>query len=256
VPERPAPDPGHFDARAERYDRARPPYPPALWAAVGEFVRPGSDVIDLGAGSGQATAGLLRLGARVTAVEPGPALAAILRRRFPDVPLLPATAETADLQAAGFDVAVVATAVHWFDLTVVLPRLHRALRPGGRLAVWRNAFGDPTVAPSPFRRRLAELVARRGAAPRPGPGELDTEAWVQRLSAGELFRPVRVEEFRWSTDLDAEQVEDLFSTFSDWTAAEAAEAGSFVADLGGTVTEHYVTPLVVLERSASPTSTG
>ena len=60
------PDPGHFDAHAEVYDRGRPPYPPALWerlTGTGLLV-PGVRVVELGAGSGQATAPLLAAGRR------------------------------------------------------------------------------------------------------------------------------------------------------------------------------------------------
>ncbi len=39
---------------------------------------------------------------------------------------------------------------HWFDLNVVLPKVHRALAPAGHFAVWRTAFGDPSVPVTPF----------------------------------------------------------------------------------------------------------
>jgi SAM-dependent methyltransferase len=245
----------HFDAHAEVYDRARPPYPAALWARLRDrgWLRPGTRVIELGAGTGQATGPMLEAGASVTAVEPGGALADRLRRRRPEVTVHVATAEAVALPPAAFDLAVTATAVHWFDLDVVLPKLHRALVPGGRFAVWRNVFGDPSVPVSPFRQRVAAITARRVHEPATrGPGELATEAWVARLTAGGYFLPGHVEEFRWTIDLRAEQIRDLFTTFSNWDAAEAEEAARAVEDLGGQVTEHYVTPLIVLERAARP----
>ncbi|PRY18396.1 class I SAM-dependent methyltransferase [Kineococcus rhizosphaerae] len=242
------PGPGHFDAHAAAYDRGRPPYPPALWERLRPLVRRGTRVVDLGAGTGLATGPLLAAGAAVTAVEPGPALADLLRARFPTATVLRATAETADLPEGGFDLAVAATAVHWFDLDAVLPRLHRALVAGGCFAVWRTAFGDPGVPLSPFRRRVAEITAARSAPPRPGPGELDTGQWAARLTCGGWFTVRAVEEFAWSVELGTEQVRDLFTTFSDWSAHEVALAADAVRDLGGSVTEHYRTPLVLLDR--------
>ncbi|WP_136519525.1 class I SAM-dependent methyltransferase [Cellulomonas telluris] len=242
------PGPGHFDAHADVYERARPPYPPALWERLRELglLAPGVRVVELGAGTGQATGPLVDAGTVVTAVEPGPALAERLARRLPSVTAVVGTAEEVPLPAAAFDLAVVATAVHWLDLGVVLPAVHRALVPGGHLLVWRTAFGDPDVPVTAFRRTVAEITGRRPGPPRPGPGELDTEEWVRRLTAGDRFAVRHVEHFRWSVELDAGQVRDLFTTFSDWTSAEVDEAAAAVRALGGRVLEHYVTPLVVL----------
>ncbi|WP_459643915.1 class I SAM-dependent methyltransferase [Kineococcus sp. NUM-3379] len=248
-------DPGHFEAHAETYERARPPYPAQLWSCLGRMglLAPGAQVLELGAGTGQATGPMVTAGAEVLAVEPGAALAGRLRRRWPQVEVLIGTAEGVPLPVAGFDLAVAATSVHWFDLDVVLPKVHRALVPGGHFAVWRTAYGDPSVPPTPFRERVAQITDRRREPPRPpGPGELDTAAWVDRLTCSGHFRTSRVEHFTWAVELSTEQVRDLFTTFSNWNAAEVAEAARAVEELGGQVLEHYVTPLIVLQRAATP----
>jgi SAM-dependent methyltransferase len=244
------PDPMHFDRHAGLYDRARPPYPDALRDRLAEMglLVAGRRAVDLGAGSGQATRLLVEAGMDVTAIEPGSALAARLRQALPGVRVLQTTAERAGLAPASFDLATAATSVHWFDLDAVLPKLHTALVPSGRLAVWRTVYGDPAAPPTPFRERVARIAAERDAPPRPGPGETETAEWGRRLSARGLFRVTHVEEFRWSVDLDADAVAALFTTFSDWSAAEAEEAARAVRELGGVVTEHYVTPLLVLDR--------
>lgn len=248
--------PGHFDAHAELYDRARPPYPQELWArltALG-LLGPGTRVIELGAGSGQATLPLIEAGAEVTAVEPGPQLAGLLRRRAPEAKVLVDTAERVPLPAAGYDLAVAATAVHWFDLDAVLEKLHSALVPGGAFAVWRNVYGDPAAPLTPFRARIAEITASRDQPGRPGPREDDTEAWARLLTAGGLFRREHTEHFRWSIRLSSEQVRELFTTFSDWSPAEAEHAAQAVDELGGSVDEHYRTTLLVVRREESPSA--
>lgn len=241
----------HFDAHAEAYDRARPPYPDALWTRLSglELLHRGIRVLELGAGSGQATGPMLQAGASVTVLEPGKALADRLRQRWPEATLLGGTAESVPFPPAAFDLVVAATAVHWFDLDVVLPKIHRALVPGGHLAVWRNVFGDLSVPISPFRTRVAAITARRAEAPRPGPGELDTEAWADRLTSGGYFVLRHAAQFRWSIELGTEQIRDLFSTFSNWNVDEVSEAADAVEELGGRVLEHYVTPLQVLRRA-------
>lgn len=246
------PDPRHFDRMAELYDRARPPYPEALWellrsrGLLGDGVR----VLELGAGSGQATGPMRAAGAAVTAIEPGASLAALLRTRWPEVDVREQSAETVELPAHAFDLAVIATAVHWLDLDVVLPRIHTALVDGGSLAVWRTAYGDPDAPTTPFRERVAEIVATRDAPPRPGPGETETAAWSRLLEGGGLFRTIETATLRWSIELDAPSIRDLFTTFSDWTPEEAEEASRAVQDLGGSVVEHYLTPVILLERRA------
>lgn len=245
------PDPMHFDRHADLYHRARPPYPDALRTRLAELglLVPGNRALDLGAGSGQATRILVDAGMDVTAVEPGGALADRLRRQLPEVHVLETTAEDVRLAPASFDLATVATAVHWFELDVVLPKLHAALVPDGRLAVWRNVYGDPSAPPTAFRGRVGEIGSRREAPPRPGPDETETARWAALLQAGGYFATAHVEEFRWSVDLDEDAVRGLFTTFSDWSPAEADQAALAVRDLGGTVTEYYLTPLIVLART-------
>ncbi|MEJ3403436.1 class I SAM-dependent methyltransferase [Rathayibacter sp. YIM 133350] len=242
-------DPGHFDRHAELYDRARPPYPPSLWERLRQLglLVPGTRALDLGAGTGQATGALLDAGLTVTAIEPGARLAALLAARFPAVTLLNTTAENAPLAANSFELAVAATSVHWMDLGVVLPSLHAALVPGGHFVVWRNAFGDPRVS-TPFRDRIAAIVGGRKEEPRTVPGETETDRWARELSGGGWFQVRETQEFRWSVRLRADEVRDLFTTFSDWTPSEAERAAEAVRELGGSVVEHYLTPMIVLRR--------
>ncbi|MGW4367278.1 class I SAM-dependent methyltransferase [Nocardia takedensis] len=247
------PDPLHFDIHAEAYDRARPPYPAALWTDLRDLgaLRNGTRALDLGAGTGLATGPLLEAGASVHAVEPGPALAERLHRRLPAATLSIDTVEQVALPPASYDLAVAATSVHWFDLDIVLPKLHRALRPDGHFAVWRNAFGDPSVPVTPFRERVGRIVSRRTTRSPSAYGELDTEAWATRLASTGHFTVTHRRRYAWSIALRTDQIHDLFTTFSNWTAAEVDEAARAVDELGGRVTEHYVTPLILLRRTAS-----
>jgi len=240
----------HFEALAALYHRARPPYPAALWERLAELgvLRAGARAVDLGAGTGQVTGPLLAAGLDVVAVEPGPTLAAELRARCPTATVVVARAEEADLAEASFDIAVAATSIHWMDLEVLLPRLHRALVPGGRLLVWRNVFGDPHATVTPFRRRVHEIVGRRAASPRVGNPE-DADATAARLSGPGLFTVEETSRFRWSIELDEKAVRALFRTFSDWSQAEAEEAAAAVRALGGSVVEHYRSWLIVAQRA-------
>src|SRR6187401_1996155 len=84
-----------FDAMAEQYDARRPGYPAALVAAVLE--RTGARrILEVGAGTGQATMSFAQEGCEVVALEPGPRLGEILRRKtaaFPSVRVVRTTFE-------------------------------------------------------------------------------------------------------------------------------------------------------------------
>lgn len=237
----------HFERMAAEYADARPPYPHAVFEAlsIAGAVGAGADVLEIGAGAGLATAELVRAGARVTAVEPGPDLAAVLRQRLPYVAVIQARVEDAALPDRSFDSAVAATAMHWVDLAVALPRLHAALRPGGWLGVWRTQFGDATVQ-TPFRARVREIVAARHADDAAGRSARPT---MEELSAGGWFEPVRSERWRWSIELTTDQVRRLFRTFSNWTDDEVKAVAAAADSLGGRITEHYVTALHLLRRA-------
>ena len=73
-----------FNQDAERYDRARPGYPAGLFDDLAELtsIGPGSRVLEIGPGTGQATRPLAERGCRVVAVELGADLAALARRNL------------------------------------------------------------------------------------------------------------------------------------------------------------------------------
>ena len=239
----------HFDAMADEYAAGRPPYPSALWETISELgvMKAGRRALDLGAGTGQATGPLLAAGLHVTAVEPGERLAQRLHASHPAADVLVARAEDAELAADSFDLAVAATSIHWMDLSIVVPKLHRALRPDGMLLVWRTVFGDPDVPLTPFRQRVMQIVAQRGPLATPGTGPEDAEATAGQLTASGLFAVDRSSTFRWRIELDEEGVRRLFATFSDWSPDEVNRAAAAVRDLGGTVVEHYLSWLLVLK---------
>ena len=76
---------GSFVSGAERYQQLRPDHPAASVAFC--VPNPGSDVVDIGAGTGKLTRALVAAGHRVKAVEPSADMRQSLARTLPDVPL-------------------------------------------------------------------------------------------------------------------------------------------------------------------------
>lgn len=131
-----------FGAQAAAYAQHRPDYPRAalIWGLAPVLGRGRPSAVDLGAGTGKVTGGLLKLKLNVTAVEPDTAMLDELRRRFPTVTAHLGGAERIPLPDQAADAVFVGQALHWFDLSVALDEIARILRPGGVLvALWNFA---------------------------------------------------------------------------------------------------------------------
>src|SRR5262245_30290230 len=73
-----------FNDVPDLYDRVRPGYPDEMFADLMTItgMHHGSSVLEVGCGTGQATRSLATHGCSVTAVEPGPEMAALARQRL------------------------------------------------------------------------------------------------------------------------------------------------------------------------------
>ncbi|GAA3150748.1 class I SAM-dependent methyltransferase [Streptomyces rectiviolaceus] len=136
-----------FNAAAAQYAAHRPSYPPALLDAVEHLAgRPlaGARVLDVGAGTGIATALLVDRGADVVAVEPGDGMGREFRRTLPDTPLVRGDGDHLPFTDGSADLITYAQAWHWTDQERSVPEALRVLRPGGALALWWN-IADHTL---------------------------------------------------------------------------------------------------------------
>ena len=134
----------HFSTQAAIYAKARPTYPPALFAELARRAPGRTLAWDAGTGSGQAAVALAQHFDRVVATEPS---AAQLAQAVPHPGVsYHQAAETAPgLIAASVDLVTVAQAAHWFDRPKFYAEVKRVLRPGGVLALW--TYELCTIAP-------------------------------------------------------------------------------------------------------------
>ncbi len=148
---------------AAEYERHRPDYPEEAlrWAADALGLATGARVLDVGAGTGKLTRGLVALGFDVVAVEPGAPMLDQLRRAVPEAEALEAPAEAIPLPAASVDAAFAGQAFHWFDRERALPELHRVIRAEGGLALLWNWWDER----DPLQRELGELIGYAGHQP-------------------------------------------------------------------------------------------
>jgi SAM-dependent methyltransferase len=246
-----------FGTVPELYDRARPEYPEAVFDDLAELggLEPGSRVLEIGPGTGQATAELVRRGYAVTGVELSAELAAVARRNVPGAEIEVADFETWEPPEAGFDAIVAFTAFHWIAPELRFAKPARLLRPGGALAV----VAGPHVLPPEGDQFFAEVQEDYDAVVphpdnRPPPPPEEVEAWwADEFRASGVFAAVEERRHLQPIEYTADEYIAVLGTFSDNLALpEEQRAELFrriqariVARRGGTVTKHHLLVLTV-----------
>lgn len=249
-----------FDEIPTLYERYRPGYPSLAIETLLELSRvpPGGDVIEIGPGTGQLTVPLAARGFVITAVEPGPRLAAFLARRlepFLEAKVIGSRFEDADIPACSFDLVTSATAFHWVDPDSRYELAARALRATGALALIRNDHvqGHGNVR---YYQRAAEIYRRH--APMIGPPfEPPTEANVPgfrtEMTQSRVFNVVEERRFAWDQPYSTRTLIGLLRTYSNHRdlpgtvrAALFRDIRSLIdTELGGSFVDRYVTTVCV-----------
>ncbi|MFF2138708.1 class I SAM-dependent methyltransferase [Streptomyces sp. NPDC058193] len=251
-----------FGVDAERYDRARPPYPDALVDRI-LATSPGRDVLDVGAGTGIEARQFRAAGCTVLGIEPDERMAAFARRGRVEVEV----ARFEDWQPAGrqFDAVVAGTAWHWVDPFAGSAKAAQVLRPGGLLAPFHHVPQLPEAvadALAEAHRRVApDSPVDLGAVK--GPSLDAAQPLFARIADG-IRRTGRFSEpdqwhFVWERTYTREQWLDQLPTFGALTGLAADEladvldgVGAVIDALGGAVTVPYTTVAVTSIRSDRP----
>jgi SAM-dependent methyltransferase len=252
-----------FDRIPDDYE-ARPDYPQQVFELLSQrgALRAGSRVLEIGAGTGQATLPMLALGAQVTAVEPGAGLARRLTERTKGQPIevIVSSFEDASLADASFDLVAAATAFHWVDPTVGATRCALVLRDGGWLALWWTLWGDPDRADRfldalrPILEVKAPHLLRLEATPRAYVRDLAARA--AHIDATGAFGPMAHETVNWEAEYDPISLRRLFATFAPWLALPEPLQSELLGDVerlarddfGGTVRRPHQTVLYLAQR--------
>lgn len=210
-----------FGANADAYERARPAWPDtaARW-----LVPDGAElVVELGAGTGKLTRAVTELGVRVVAVEPDPRMLSVLRGL--GLEGVEGSAEAIPLGDGAADAVVAGSSLHWFELDLALPEIHRVLRPGGRFGFGWNHRDDrhPAIARMGAAVRAAQ---ERTSGPRWG-----SRDWPAELDASGLFRSVEHAQFEHVHEIPREALRDHLMSYSGVAALDEAERRRVIAEV-------------------------
>jgi len=137
----------HFDDIAENFDKVRWDYPDELFEDIFKYTNHGNGLkdkgkkaVEIGAGTGKATAPFLNAGYEVTAVEMGANMSRFLLDKYneyPNLKVITSTFEDASLEDENYDLIYAAAAFHWVDAEIGCPKVFRLLKKGGFVALFR-----------------------------------------------------------------------------------------------------------------------
>ncbi|MGY1897885.1 class I SAM-dependent methyltransferase [Nocardia gipuzkoensis] len=249
-----------FGVDAQRYDQARPGYPDALVARILAGA-PGTDVLDVGCGTGIAAGQFQAAGCTVLGVEPDVRMADFARARGLRVEA--ATFEEWQPGDRMFDAVIAAQSWHWVDPVAGTAKAAAVLRPGGRLAIFGHVYEPPAEVADPFAaayRRVAPDSPLSGQPAR-RPLELYRAGYAkiadQIRETGQFGDPEQWR-FDWQQSCTRDQWLAFLPTTGGLTRlrpdqlAEILDAvGNAIDSLGGSFTMDYTTLAATAARAGA-----
>lgn len=247
-----------FGTDAARYDRARPPYPDALVQRI-IAASPGTDVLDVGCGTGIVSRQFRAAGCTVLGVDPDERMADFARHTGIDVET--GTFETWDPRGRSFDAVVAGQSWHWVDPVAGAAKAGTVLRPQGTVTAFWHVFEPPHDIREAFATAFARAVPD---SPFNVLGDrqagdvyqamLTKAADGMRAAGG--FGAAEQWRFDWQHDYTRDEWLDLLPTtggltrLSSGTLAEVLTAvGSAIDAIGGGFTMFYTTFAVTARRA-------
>jgi len=140
----------HFDEITAEYDKIRWDYPDVLFKDAIDYcnrnnTQKDKKAVEIGAGTGKATAPFLDNGYDVTAVEMGKNMSKFLvdkYKRYSDFRVITSTFEDAVLNENYYDLIYAASAFHWVDAEVGCPKVFKLLKTGGAFILIRSNWNS------------------------------------------------------------------------------------------------------------------
>ena len=258
-----------FNGVANEYHDVRPTYPSAVFDETLTYANLDAsqervNVLDVGAGTGQATQGWIAAGCRVLTLEPGESLSHLLQKhtqssdrcqvftgKFEQWPLVPES----------FDIVSSATAFHWVDPAVGYRKAFDALKPGGVFAPFWVMLPTTTSAVEQACRAVFQEWVPSLIESHFGDCPNDIEPFQQQGVAEMLeyapFQHTSLRRFECEQRLMPKDYCRLLATYANFAALDGGLRAAMFADLvdrlaridGGEVVLSYTISLLLATKA-------
>ncbi|MDI1461228.1 hypothetical protein QEZ54_09640 [Catellatospora sp. KI3] len=251
-----------FGEVAEAYDDVRPGYPAEVLERITAYAGGvPSGVVESGAGTGKGTALLRTLERPLTCVEPDPAMAGVLARRFAGddlVSVVVSRFEDWSPPPGGVELLASAQAWHWVDRTVRTRLAAAALAPGGVFAAFGHEFGFADdglkAAMDVVYQRLAPEIADKPGLP--ASAQHPDSFHTSELRVSPLFTDVEQQLIVSVVPYETARYLTLLTTFSGHRMLPEQRRhrlhqalGELVDERGGVVEQKLTTALCLARRA-------
>jgi SAM-dependent methyltransferase len=259
-----------FGEAVEQYARARPGYPDAMVEDILAYGDPISEILEVGAGTGKATVSFASRGVSMTCLEPDPRMAARLREEcasFRNVTIEVSRLENYSRPLA-FDALIAGQSWHWVDRLRRWDLAYEAVREGGTIALFWNAY---VVADEATRNELRAIDQRYSVDfgnygvtghEDDGSDEIELEeGWpAYDLVTDSRFQDLVSRRYRRHLDYDVDTFVDLLASTSSYRLLEEGDREQLFGEVRAVLSRQaepvamtIVTDLF-LGRTASPAS--
>ena len=227
-----------FDSNADDYEKYRPRYPKAIIDQLNERLGKSANCLEIGCGTGQLTADILKSGHSVLGIERGAALCRKLQEKWGELRTFEVINE--DFESwktnATFKAVLSAQAFHWIDMESGIDKVLSLLEENGHLLlIWHVDRSHGTE----FWRKTSPIYERFFPTSKHSKRTEDVATqhlhYLRRLEA---FNKVEKTVIAWEKVYTKATYLGLLRTFSGHMTLQKEDRQQFFAEIGAVIDEH------------------
>jgi len=231
-----------FNEDVVNYDKMRPTYVGALFKDVIRFsgLDSGKNVLEIGIGTGQATALFLQTGCKLTAIELGENMAAFAQHKFAgfdNFSVINSDFESIKLENESYDLIYSATAFHWIPQELGYTKVFDLLKGGGTLALFWN---HPSMEQNELYTKMQETYSKYQPGDRGTVHKFSEDKCIEIADTIKSygFADVECKLYHSERVFDAQQYISLLNTYSDHRSRQEDSRLLFETELANVINKY------------------